>query len=161
MTSKSLTNPPTIGTFGNGVPLLFINAWRLFTQSSRAWSERPEDRNLRMFPESPVHCSAPSRPAPVFSEPCELEGDPAKDITTPTSPFHIYRLLNVNKKKWRPMGHFPNHPSIFWLYGQKVEMLCHSDVIYELATIGRPLSDGCYHCRDYRACATIGPSFAE
>ena len=24
----------------------------------------------------------------------------------------IYRLFNVNKKKWRPMGHFPNQPKM-------------------------------------------------
>ena len=24
--------------------------------------------------------------------------------------WYIYRLFNVNKKKWRPMGHFPNQP---------------------------------------------------
>ena len=27
-------------------------------------------------------------------------------------PEHIYRLFNVNKKKWRPMGHFPNQPKM-------------------------------------------------
>ena len=25
---------------------------------------------------------------------------------------NIYRLFNVNKKKWRPMGHFPNQPKM-------------------------------------------------
>ena len=24
----------------------------------------------------------------------------------------IYRLFNVNKKKWRPKGHFPNQPKM-------------------------------------------------
>ena len=25
---------------------------------------------------------------------------------------YIYRLFNVNKKKWRPKGHFPNQPKM-------------------------------------------------
>ena len=25
---------------------------------------------------------------------------------------HIYRLFNVNKKKWRPKGRFPNQPKM-------------------------------------------------
>ena len=34
---------------------------------------------------------------------------------------HIYRLFNVNKKKWRPKGRFPNQPKMAnyaggWMY---------------------------------------------